>query len=76
MGWLSNQFENHRLFRRLFIIFCCVLVWVTTQWSFSYASTSELPGMELAAVLTAIQAPITMLVGFCAKLYTGSVDKK
>ena len=76
MGWLSNQFENHRLFRRLFIMFCCVLVWVTTQWSFGYASSSDLPGMELAAVLTAIQAPITALLAFCAKLYTGSADKK
>ncbi len=76
MNALNDQFSNHRLFRRMFMIFCCVLVWETTAWSFSYASSSDMSGVELAAVITAIQAPITILLGFCAKLYTGSVDKK
>jgi len=52
-----------------------VLVWAVTHWSFEYAHASDLPGLEVAAVITAIQAPVTVLLGYLVKLYTGSADK-
>lgn len=76
MKWLQNQFENHRLFRRLLLIYCCVLVWAATHWAFNYAAGSGLPGVELAAVITAIQAPVTLLLGYFVKLYSASVSNK
>ena len=75
MDWISEQFKNQRLFRRGLIVFCCVLVWAVTHWSFQYAHASGLPGLEVAAVITAIQAPVTVLLGYLVKLYTGSADK-
>lgn len=75
MAWLSEQFKNHRLFRRALLIFACVLTWLVTHYSFEYASASALPGLEVAAVITAIQAPVTALLGYMVKLYTGSADK-
>ncbi|SFL02834.1 hypothetical protein SAMN05216302_10278 [Nitrosomonas aestuarii] len=76
LSWLDDQFNNKRLFRRLLVINCCALVWAATFWSFGYAyRDTSLPGFEIAAVITAIQAPITLLVGFCSKLYTVSIEK-
>lgn len=73
--WISNQFNNHRLFRRALLLYACALVWITTTWSFSYAHASALDGLGVAAVITAIQTPVTMLMGYLVKLYTGSADK-
>ena len=72
---LSNQFSNHRLFRRALLIFACVLTWLTTHWSFEYAHASALSGLDIAAIITSIQAPVTMLLGYMIKLYTSSADK-
>lgn len=57
------------------MVYCCALVWVTTLWSFELARQSALEGMALAAVIAAIQAPVTMLLGHFLKLYSGSADK-
>jgi len=75
MAWISEQFKNHRLFRRGLLIFACVLTWLTTHWSFEYAHASSLGGVDIALVITAIQAPVTVLLGYMVKLYTGSADK-
>ena len=75
MAWLSEQFKNQRLFRRSLIVFCCVLVWAVTHWSFQYAHARAILSAEASAIITAIQAPVTVLLGYLVKLYTGSADK-
>ena len=76
MSWLSKQFSEQRLFRRLVIIYCCVLVWVVTEWSFTYAAGRGEDYIGTAAVISAIQLPITALFGYLIKLYPGGNESK
>lgn len=69
---IQEQFERYQLFRRILLFYACCLILYATIKSFEYASVSTLPGMELAAVIAAIQVPIVWLTGFLSKLYWGS----
>ena len=75
MAWLSEQFKNQRLFRRSLIVFLLCVGMGRHSLVFQYAHANGLPGLEVAAVITAIQAPVTVLLGYLVKLYTGSADK-
>lgn len=76
MGWLSTQFSEQRLFRRMVIIYACVLVWVVTEWSFAYAHSRGDDYIGTAAVISAIQLPITVLFGYLLKIYPGGNTEK
>lgn len=69
--FIVDQLANHRLFRRCVIIYCCVLVWVVTHWSFLYAASRGEDYLGTAAVISAIQLPITVLFGYLLKIYPG-----
>jgi len=72
---ISEQFEKHRLFRRITYCTTFYLVWNLTIWSTElayYLGTQGMSGFEIAATIAAIAAPPTLLVGFMTKLYTES----
>lgn len=69
---LHDQFEKHQLFRRCLLFYACCLILYATIESFKYANVSVLPGLEVAAIISAIQIPIIWLTGFLSKLYWGS----
>lgn len=69
---LREQFEQHQLFRRILLVYACCLITYATIKSFEYVGNSGLPGIELAAVIAAIQVPIVWLTGFLSKLYWGA----
>ena len=73
--WLDDQFKNHRLFRRILILYSCVLTWHITELSFAYASASELTGLEISGVIGTIQGSSFMLLGYLFKGYTSSASK-
>lgn len=71
MEWLKNQLDNHQLYRRILVFYACCLTWYATTKSVEYAHISALPGFEVAAVITAIQAPLAAMMMFLSKLYWG-----
>ena len=75
MAWISEQFKNQRLFRRLLIVYACALTWHITELSFTYATVSGLTGLEISGVIGTIQGASYVLVGYLCKGYVSSTDK-
>lgn len=75
VAWIEQQFNNHRLFRRLLIIYACALTWHITELSFTYATTSGLTGLEISGVIGTIQGSSYFLLGYLFKGYVSSADK-
>lgn len=64
---IAELFERHHLYRRALVLFICALIWFTTVESFALARAN--PDVQIAAVIAAIQVPVTALFGFVSKLY-------
>ncbi len=65
-----EQLEKHQLYRRLIVLFMLFLIAYTTIESFNYANSAlGNSGIETAAIISAIQVPVTILMGFVSKLY-------
>lgn len=75
MAWISEQFKNQRLFRRLLIVYACALTWHITELSFTYATVSGLTGLEISGVIGTIQGSSYVLLGYLFKGYVSSTDK-
>lgn len=67
---IFDQFEKYQLYRRLIVLFMIFLITYTTIKSFGYANIAlGQSGIETAAIIAAIQVPVTALMGFVSKLY-------
>ena len=75
--WLYKQFDSNLLYRRIIVFFAFVLTYLVTVWSFGYAHAALDQGvadMNVAAIIAAIQVPITAVMTFISKLYWGGRD--
>lgn len=75
--WLYQQFESNLLYRRLIVFSALILTYLVTVWSFGYAHAALDQGvadMNIAAIIAAIQVPITAVMTFISKLYWGGRD--
>ena len=67
---ISKQFEENQLFRRLIVVFVCALTAYATYESFEYANNAlGKSGVETAAIIAAVQVPITYIMKFITKFY-------
>ena len=48
-----------------------MMIWVT-QWSMEYAATSVRSGLEVTAILAAVQGTVTLYAGCAFKLLQGN----
>lgn len=70
---LSNQFENHRLFRRLVIVYAGFLMWWSTDEAFKFclvALDTERSGGDIALIISAAMALPTGLMTYLYKDYS------
>ena len=74
LGSIKAELDHHQLFRRLVVVGAGALIAYTTAKSFEYAFDSSLSGLDIAAVITAIQLPVTGLMTFVSKLYWDGKD--
>lgn len=61
------------IFRRIAFCIICYITYKITLWSFEYAYYATfygLTGLEITGIITAIAAPVTLLIGFITKLYS------
>jgi len=67
----QSQFDEHKLFRRLLMLFICFMTYLVTVWAFEFANNNaeHVDGLQIAAIITAVHAPITALTGYLSKLY-------
>lgn len=69
-NFIAEQLEKHQLFRRVVMIYMCCLVAYTTMESFDFANESiDASGIEIAAIIAAIQVPVSAMMAFMSKLY-------
>jgi hypothetical protein len=73
MDKLYEFLDKSRLFRRGGFVAIWIIVFWGFGWSLDYADAAlllERPGVDTAAVLAAIWAPITALAGYVFRIYT------
>ena len=61
--------------RASLLLMICWMTWEVTKWSFDFARTSDLPGIERAAVIAAVTAPFCALQAAVFAIY-GWMGKK
>lgn len=62
--------NNHSIVRRIVIFVTLYMTWIAFYWAAEFAETSDKPGLEIAAIIAAVIAPVTALQGFVFKVYT------
>lgn len=69
---LSELFERHYAFRRGLIVAELAMVHYVTERSYDYAiyaTDKGVTGLDIVAVIGALQAPVLGLLGYTFKLY-------
>ena len=69
MEGMALWLNRYRIRSSLVLLFSFYLLWDIQTWGKIFASGSPLPGMEIAAILAAAQAPAFLLVGWAFKVF-------
>ena len=72
MDALEGFLHRHKVLRRGTLLLALVMTWEVTRWSMWFASGNMRNGMEIAAILAAVQAPITLFAGQIFKSFVES----
>lgn len=72
MKWLDLLLNKYRAVRIAVLATAIYATWVAAQWGMAFATGNERNGMEIAAILAAIQAPITLFAGSVFRAYIES----
>lgn len=65
-GWL----KRYRIISRIILLSSMIMLWRSAEWSMWFAVGNGRNGMEMAAIMAAIQAPSTFFAGWAFKVYT------
>lgn len=58
---------------RLIVVSIAIwMTWLVSEWSMWYAVDNSRNGMEIAAIIAAVTAPVTMFAGYVFKAYLES----
>jgi hypothetical protein len=60
------------LTRRLMLIFVSYLTWESYRWSTEFATLTEKTGVEVAGIIAAVTAPVSVLAVMVFKSYVES----
>ena len=66
---LLDFIDNRQVVRRVVLIVAIHMTYAVTYWSMGFAETSTRTGLDLAALIAAVTAPVTAFAGFVFKLY-------
>lgn len=61
--------DRRQMIRRSVLGITLWMTWSSFTWAAAFASTCTKPGLEVAAILAAVLAPIATLQGFVFKVY-------
>ena len=70
MAW--DFVDNRGIIRRLVLAVAIGQTAWVTQWAMRFAETSARPGIDIAAILAAVTAPVTLFAGAVFKNYVDS----
>ncbi len=66
---LWDWIDSRGIVRRIVLGIAMWMTWRVSVWGMAYANSSTLPGVEQAAVIAAVTAPITRFAGAVFKAY-------
>lgn len=72
MKTLWEALDRHFVVRRLALLVLLALTWRGFEWAMSYAATSPRTGVDLAAVIAAVTAPLAWLQKTVVELYNAA----
>jgi hypothetical protein len=71
--WIETRLDKGAWFRRFYVILATFLTWKTTLWCFAYATANaQRPGLDVAAVITAVSAVPGVITAHAFKMYLDS----
>ena len=62
--------DNRAIFRRAAFVVNVWMAWAAFEWAKIFASTTTRDGLQIAAIIGAVTAPISALCGYMFKVYT------
>lgn len=62
--------DKHQIIRRAIVLWIVVLTSRVMEWTIDFAWQSSRPGLEVAAIIAAIWAPMSVLQGFVLNVYS------
>ena len=70
--WIEDRLEKGAWFRRTYVVVATAMNWRVIEWSFDYAKTSKLSGVEQAAVIGAVVVPAAAVLKYGFDAYMES----
>lgn len=61
--------DEYQVVRRVVLATAIWMTWAVSEWSMWFATGNSRNGMEIAAMLAAIQAPVVLFAGTVFKAY-------
>lgn len=68
-GGFFDFIDRRQITRRVMFIWMMVITTKVVMWTTDFAWTSSRPGLEVAAIIAAVWAPMTALQGVVVKFY-------
>lgn len=66
---MATWINQNLIVRRVVLAIAIWMTWAVSRWSMEFALASKLPGTDVAAVIAAIQLPVTLFTGSVFKAY-------
>lgn len=61
--------DQRSVVRRLVLFTTLWMTWQAFTWAGVFATTTDKPGMDVAAIIAAVTAPISLLQGYVFQVY-------
>lgn len=69
MNTIFDFINTHSIVRRIVLFVTLYMTYAAFTWAATFAGVSDKTGIEIAAIIAAVTAPITVLQGFVFKVY-------
>lgn len=67
---LLNFIDNRVIVRRVVLFFTLYLTWECYRWASEFATYTTRTGLDVAAIVAAVTAPVSALQGWAFKVYS------
>ena len=66
---MDDWLRKYRIRSTTVLTISLAMLWRVSEWGMAFASIDDRNGMEIAAILAAVQVPATCLVGYAFKIF-------
>lgn len=72
---LWDWIDSRRVVRRVVLFITLWMTWQAFTWAGVFAMTTDKPGIDVAAIIAAVTAPISILQGYVFQVYAKGRDE-